>query len=325
MPCTMPHDGWLRPPAHVQKFIDELSPNRRLLLTTRGLLSLRLSTPKPPDGDTFEWLHSSTADIPLDATWFIDGSMFDGIHDFGIRRRTGFAIVIVSAQHDLLACGRGMPPNWVKDAAGAEAWAFAVMLRMCPTVPRTTTDCLNIVKTIAGGRGKATAASSPLARIWATAFDILDDMECTAEDFEKVAWMPAHRGQDTIGQVVASEGRILTALEWWANRLVDALAKSAASPHRLAPEVRKLVETAAEALEYSLAKLGAVTYAANHYKIEVILADGTTTHSIKSLKRAHSKPNTSGQEPKAVFCHVCLGRSLSVWRGRCPARSGAAL
>ena len=48
---------------------------------------------------------------------------------------------------------------------------------------------------------------------------------------------------------------------WEANRLVDLLAKSAAWPSRVHSKVRKLIQTASLTLEYSLAKLGAVTYA----------------------------------------------------------------
>eukprot|EP00973_Karenia_brevis_P028832 3976139-Karenia_brevis.AAC.1 len=265
----MPHGGWHRPSEQVQRFIDGLSPSRQLLLSTRGVLGLKLSIPAPPVGDTFEWLYGCTNDIMADATWYIDGSLFDGNCGMSTCRATGFGVVVASPNNDLIAYGRGIPPCWVKDAAGAEAWAFAMILRMCPELPHTATDCLNIVSTLSRDRGKATAASSPLARIWVAAFSILDDFGCTAEDLAKVKWIPAHTGQGSIGQVVASDSKPLTALQWRANRLADLLAKSAARPHRLPLDARKTLKIAREALEYSLAKLGAVTHAANNCKAAV--------------------------------------------------------
>ena len=74
--------------------------------------------PGPPAGDTFEWL-MPPADAPAnDTMWFIDGAMFDEVKRFA--RRTGFGIVGVETEGTLLAFGRGVPPSWVHDAAGAE-------------------------------------------------------------------------------------------------------------------------------------------------------------------------------------------------------------
>jgi hypothetical protein len=260
-----------------------------MLLSTRGLLGLKLTVPIPPNGDTFEWMHGCSDHVSPDATWYIDGSLFDGTRSFSSGRAVGFGVVVVSSQNDLLAYGRGVPPCWVKDAAGAEAWAFAAILRMCPELPSTMTDCYNVLRAISDGRGKMMAASSPLARVWMTAFNILDDYG--AYELDKVTWMPAHNGQGSIGRVFASNGKPLTAVQWRANRLVDLLAKSAARPRRLPREARKLVETAAAALEYSLAKLGAVTHAANHYRVSTVLNDGSTTYS--------NKRDSSGMQPTA--------------------------
>ena len=37
--------------------------------------------------------------------------------------RIGFGIIVVTSSGDVLAHGHGVPPEWVGDAAGAEAWA----------------------------------------------------------------------------------------------------------------------------------------------------------------------------------------------------------
>ena len=44
----------------------------------------------------------------------------------------------------------------------------------------------------------------------------------------RVVWMPAHRPQSSIGHAMKSNGHPINALDWRANRLVDALAKMAA-------------------------------------------------------------------------------------------------
>jgi hypothetical protein len=204
----------------------------------------------------------------------------------------------VDSNNRLVAYGRGVPPSWVKDAAGAEAWAFASILRRGPAVPNTVTDCLNVVSAVIGGRCKATAAKSPLARVWTTAFDILDDIGYRGDE---VRWMPAHGGQGSIGVATTSGGGKLTAVQWRANRLVDLLAKSAARPARLTVKTRLLIAAAAEAVEYSLAKLGAVTFAANHLRVSTVLEDGTVSHSVRrdSGARPSTRPSSVALKRKA--------------------------
>ena len=70
--------------------------------------------------------------------WFIDGSFFDG--DFRVTARTGFGVAAVGAMGDLLACGYGVPPDWVHEAAGAETWAYVSVVREALEVPRVVTD-----------------------------------------------------------------------------------------------------------------------------------------------------------------------------------------
>ena len=57
-------------------------------------------------------------------------------------------------------------------------------------------------------------------------------------ELQCLRWMPAHTAEGSIGRVTTSDGTMLTALEWRANRLVDALAKSAAVPNRLQGSTR---------------------------------------------------------------------------------------
>ena len=92
--------------------------------------------------------------------------------------------------------------------------------------------------------------------------------------------MPAHGAVHTIGNVLKSYGCPITAIDWRANRLVDALAKAAARETRVHPAAMKLASTAARLMEYSAARAGAVTFAANNYKVQRLNVDGTTSWEV---------------------------------------------
>ena len=174
-PATVPAGGWPGPGDSAHAAIASLDAARQELLATRGVAALRLVAPPPPEGDTFSWVRAPRHGLPDDARWYIDGSLFDGAWDFA--RRTGFGVVVVSSRGDLLAYGCGVPPAWVKDAAGAEAWALAQVLKVSGEVPDVITDCLNLVLVLAAGRARAIDAMAPLARIWEIIFGTLDE-EC---------------------------------------------------------------------------------------------------------------------------------------------------
>ena len=202
-----------------------LSQERRDLLATRGLLAARVALPPRPAGDSFTWLRAPPEELPSDVTWFIDGSLFDTV--CRASRRTGFGVAVVAASGDLLAWGCGVPPSWIQDASGAEAWAFFFVMREALEVPRATKDCMHILVTLEAGVAAATRASKQLARLWSVTASALDDtFELAAS---RTTWMPAHGAAHTIGVARDSRGQPITAVMWRANRLVDFLAKSAAA------------------------------------------------------------------------------------------------
>ena len=106
---------------------------RRHLLMTRGLLTMRMAIPDRPTYGWVKWI------LPLPDTdvqgllWYVDGSLLDGT-DVQISR-CGFAVVVLTAEFDLLAYGFGAPPAWVTTAAAAEAWAYLTTLRLSPAPP----------------------------------------------------------------------------------------------------------------------------------------------------------------------------------------------
>ncbi len=88
-------------------------------------------------------------------------------------------------------------------------------------------------------------------------------------------WMPAHGTTASIGRALKLDGTVVTAIEWRANRLVDALAKHAAAFDRVPRRTLEAVSDAGRLAEYSAALLGTVTECANNWKQEAVRHDGT--------------------------------------------------
>lgn len=121
------------------------------------------------------------------------------------------------------------------------------------------------------------AQNSPLARIWRLIFDILEEHGTSSAglELEKLVWLPAHGPQCSIGRVYMSNGDSLSAIHWRASRLVDWLAKGAAQPWRIKKNDRTCISTVEDAISYSLAKLGAVTFAAKNSRTHRYREDGS--------------------------------------------------
>ena len=90
--------------------------------------------------------------------------------------------------------------------------------------------------------------------------------------------MPSHgTAHATIGHAVKSDGSLVTAVEWRANRLVDAAAKSAALGSRAPVRTRNTLRQALAAAEYGAALAGATTRAANNHKVAMLTPHGHIT------------------------------------------------
>ncbi len=271
-PATCPSGGWQAPPAECQAFLATLSEDRARLLRTRGLLAVRVMVPPPVACDTFRWILAPPETAWSEKwKWFIDGSMLDEPRRFA--RRTGYAVAVVDEYGHLVAYGCGRPPAWISTAAGAEAWAYCVILQLAPAPPQTITDCLEVRNTLEAGVQAATAGRKRLARVWKQIHTILEGQATTA--LEKLTWMPAHGSAASIGKALKSDGTLVTALEWRANRLVDALAKSAAGFDRMPRKTLEAIGDASKFAEYSAALRGTVTHYANNSTREAQRRDGT--------------------------------------------------
>jgi len=287
-------DGrWPSPEPAAAALIDRLDAGRRRLLETRGWFTLNVRIPRQDPVGWFSW-GQGLPDADLSgATFYIDGSLIDG--QGSACCRTGFAIVVVDAAGELIAYAQGAPPGWVRSSPAAEAWALAMALRAVPSPPSVVTDCLGLIDTLARGKRVATAAGRPLARIWNMIFDALDGEVPQDYIHRRFRWMSSHQSMASIGRSCLSDGSLLSATDWRANRLVDALAKLAAMRNRVPKGLRDLLETAGRAVEHSAAVLGAVTFAANNHQTSELLPDGTYTLARRRDANPPAFENTSGR------------------------------
>ena len=292
--AIVPSEGWPEMLVQARLAAGRIGQERLRLLQMRGLLVLRVPAPPVAWTEVFSWIvaPAESEDAHLHV-WYLDGSMLDG--DWVDLRAVGFAIVVVSQGGDLVAYGRGSPPSWCTTAAAAEAWALSVALQLCPFPPDLRTDCLSLLRTAEGGLSKAVAANRPLARIWGRIGCSLDaDITCLVRD-EKLVWVPAHQTTAAIGNKELSNGQMLTAVDWRANRLVDALAKQAARERQAPPAITRLLTSGKVAVNHAAALLGEVTHAANHCSVQVHHPDGST--SVKICRDAQ-KPAQAYRGPR---------------------------
>eukprot|EP00973_Karenia_brevis_P035504 4893570-Karenia_brevis.AAC.1 len=112
--------GWQPQPEECKGVSATTSAARLELLSTRGLYAMKVRVPARPSCDTFRWTLEPSVQAHGDK-WFIDGSLFDEAKRYA--RRTGFGIVVLDASGSLIGLACGVPPAWIKDAAGAELWA----------------------------------------------------------------------------------------------------------------------------------------------------------------------------------------------------------
>jgi len=116
--------------------------------------------------------------------------------------------------------------------------------------------------------------------------------------------MPAHKSASAIGTTIRSDGHFVTALDWRANRLVDCLARIAASQDGV-PDLAGIVfKQAMLAAEYCAAFLGTVTHKANHHKVVETRPDGTESFA----QRRDSAP---GKKPFKAQDSVDLRKCIS--------------
>ena len=238
---TIPPDGWPPHPPKADLALGRVGEVRMNMLRTRGLLVMRLPPPQHSPNGWFKWLAAPSPECDEQHTWYLDGSMLDG--SWIEYRAVGFAVVVVAPDRSLAAYGMGAPPSWCKTAASAEAWALHIALLESPFPPKLRTDCQCLLTTASEGAAHATAPTRPLARIWGLIASSLDGKVESIIQHGNLVWMPAHQPLSAINTASLSNGKLLTGVDWRANRLVDALANKAATTQRAPRELRCLLES----------------------------------------------------------------------------------
>ncbi len=320
---TMPKQGWPSPPPAAAKALNTVGSRRREILKHRGLLALRLPPRIRDQSGEFSWLVSPHGHASLDeAIWYFDGSMLMG--KWRPFRVTGYGIAVVTTDGTLIGYGFGWPPSWCTTAAAAEAWALSTVLTQVPFPPQMRTDCLSLLHTAREGTSKATHHSKPLARVWkiiaeATGADVASIMQS-----ELLVWFPAHKSLNAVGELKGSNGRRLTIVDWRANRLVDKLAKIAATAQRTSKHIRELLPSADAAVAHAACLLGAVTHAANNHEVTAIDGDGETTTTVcrdstdkPKAKRTNSAPaadrSVNGSQPTPREPAAAASKNVKPW------------
>ena len=208
-----------------------------------------------------------------DLLWYTDGSMKSG--PVWELRRTGCAILVVSAAGDLVAFGNAVPPPWVRTAAASEVWALMLVLTVAIAPPPILTDCLSLLSAAACGSASVTRPPLPLAHLWSRIAALLDGDVSVLATSALLTWIPAHGGS------ASTIGNLVIAIDCRANRLADGLAKAAAGHDMICVTAGRMLHTAEGVVRHECAVLGATTCAAKHHLVNVIGEDAPL-HSDRS-------------------------------------------
>ena len=245
-----------------------------------------------------QWLYGSLESLLAEGVVYIDGSATDPTEPE--LTRFGYGIAVVSSEGVLIGLARGIPPPWVRDSAGAEAWAFYITLAHAPTPLAIVTDCLGLLHRMKDGVARAIREAQPHARIWSMISNVLDAPEYWNLCMSNLTWMPAHTAKKSAGQKEKSDGSFVSAIDWRANRLVDAAAKASAFEQRPSATVRARLASVQQGYYEGLLSLAAVTHASNFHKATCIdergcpvsrtLRDsaGVARRSMKSQRRCRA-------------------------------------
>ena len=154
---------------------------------------------------------------------------------------------------------RGIPPSWVIDIPGAEAWALYQARSNAEPGSSFRSDCEPCVDAIAEGKVVSCSAKRPLARVNSLMHHVMDDASQNS-----VVWMPAHTTEASVGVKKLSDGTALTAIDRKTNDRVDEQAKIATRAVRAPAELRQDCDVYSQNIEDAGIWLGMVTWLAGN-------------------------------------------------------------
>ncbi len=239
---------------------DDATAIPALVAWTRALLPSPLpQVPARPAEGTWHW-HVQPTQFPVDGKVYSDASLLDGPDP--VIERFGWAFIIASRDppHGILAAAFGIPPDWIDNMNGAEAWAIFMATSVADPFASYTTDSLECVRTLARGCKWATAAERCNARVWGMLFVVFD----STDDQHRLRWMPSHRSAANASAYHCSDGSQLTPVDVRLNAIADVLAKRGAATGRVPEPVRAAVQRARDATAWIAKAVGFATWAANN-------------------------------------------------------------
>ncbi len=130
------------------------------------------------------------------------------------------------------------------------------------------------------------------------------DIEDASSVNNDIVRMPAHGPAQSIGKKLKSNGHPVNAIDWRANRLVDFLARLAACTDKVPEGATKLYRQVFGAAECFAASLGAVTFAANHYRTEVVNGEGKLVSVTRRDSEPGPRPVKGGTNAEGNACHT---------------------
>ena len=124
--------------------------------------------PKTSDTGSFIWSLRPPGGT-YRGTIYTDGSRIDGLDPR--TGRNGWAFVVVDEQGRTVARAYGVPPPWIDDIPGAEAWALVQAATVAEPGCRVVSDCQPCVDAVHRGRVWATSDKRKHARVHAMVFE----------------------------------------------------------------------------------------------------------------------------------------------------------
>ena len=128
----------------------------------------------------------------------------------------------------MVASAYGVPPDWIDNIVGSEAWALHE--GSSGALPGTVFkfDCKPCVDLMKAGLSVAGQGKRMIARIYRLIFTSIDEHSAA-----NVVWMLAHTSADEVGKRKLGDGTLLSATDRFGNAEADRLAKLGVEAHRV--------------------------------------------------------------------------------------------
>ena len=213
---------------------------------------------RPPTAGTFRWLYRANEDQFVRGRFYTDASRIANGHPDTLR--LGWSFVALNDQDEVIAVASGVPPSYVDDVPGAEAWALFQATGVADYESTFRVDCKSCVDAVHAGMAWACQPHRPLARVHRL---LLGNTPRFAAD--AVVWMPSHTSEADVGRKVIGNGQLLTRTDRDANARADLEAKAAAALFSVNSAVVQQLDRYRIAAIQAGRWIGLATWAATHY------------------------------------------------------------